>query len=278
MNRLQQDSLAGCAVDAARVAGEYALTHYNRRTETFLRSAHDIKLQLDIECQERASAIIRKGYPRHAILGEEGGHLDLDAEVCWIIDPIDGSVNFSHGLPLWCCSVAALSEKKIIAGAVFIPMLNQVYAATLNGPALCNGSPIRVSTVSTLANATVAVSAAARDMDEGRSIRVLEELLPICQKVRIYGSAAIDLCYVASGQFDAYAEPSIHLWDCAAGALVVARSGGRIEVLESLDAIRMRMIASNGLLHEAFGSAVRRGLSVQAATSTPVPSPWDSAH
>jgi myo-inositol-1(or 4)-monophosphatase len=270
------DSLLGCAVEAAQTAGRYALTHYNRRAETVRRTAHDVKLQLDLECQERASEIVRQWYPRHAILGEEGGSLDPAAEITWIIDPIDGSVNFSHGLPLWCCSVAAMSGGKILAGAVFAPQLQELFTATMDGPAQRNGASIRVSSIATLAEATVAVSVAPGDMDEGRSLRILNELLPACQKSRNFGSAAIDLCYVATGSFDAYAVSSIHLWDCAAGGLIVVRAGGRMEVLEVLNSIRMRMIATNGVLHSAFAPAIRRGLSLPMAAPTPMPSPWET--
>jgi myo-inositol-1(or 4)-monophosphatase len=274
MNRPKLDSLLGCAVETAQTAGQHALTHYNRRAETVKRTAHDVKLQLDMECQERASEIVRQWYPSHAILGEEGGEMGEADGVTWIIDPIDGSVNFTHGLPVWCCSVAVMSRGEILAGAVFAPMLQELFTATVESPTERNGSAIRVSSVSALAEASVAISLAPREADGGRSLGILGEVLPFCQKTRNLGSAAMDLCYVASGAFDAYAESGINLWDVAAGGLFVQQAGGTLEVLETLDNRRMRMIATNGVLHSAFAKAIRRGLALPETPAARPPSPW----
>lgn len=274
MIRPKLDSLLGCAVDAAQAAGQHALTHYNRRTETVKRTAHDVKLQLDLECQERATEVVRQWYPSHAILGEEGGEMGETDALTWIIDPIDGSVNFTHGLPVWCCSVAVMARGEILAGAVFAPMLRELFSATAESPAVRNGSVIRVSSVPSLAEASIAISLAPREADGGRSLGILGEVLPLCQKTRNLGSAAMDLCYVASGAFEAYAESGINLWDVAAGGLFVRQAGGTVEVLETLDARRMRMLATNGLVHAAFASAVRRGLGLPPEPAAPPPSPW----
>ncbi|MDZ4199289.1 MAG: inositol monophosphatase family protein [Kiritimatiellia bacterium] len=267
------ESLLACATDAAQTAGRHALNHYNRRAEIVRRDAHDVKLQLDLECQERATDVIRRWYPSHTLLGEEGGEPDPSAEVCWVVDPIDGSVNFSHGLPLWCCSIAAIHQNRVLAGAVYLPMLNECFTATMDSPARCNEARARVSATPDLAQSAIALSVTDSEVDEGRSLSVFHELLPVCQKIRALGSAAIDLCYVADGRLDGYVETSIYLWDCAAGGLIVRQAGGRVELLDRPDSRRMRLMASNGQIHDPFRDAVRRGLG-HSTGSTGLPDPW----
>jgi len=277
MNLSHLDSLLACAVETAQAAGNHALDHYNRRAEVVSRSAHVVKLQLDLECQDIAFQEIRRWYPKHTWMGEEGGQADPDAEICWVVDPIDGTVNFSHGLPLWCCSVAALHRGQAVAGAVFLPMLQERFTATVNDPARCNDSAIRVSDTAALAESAVGASALETSGDDGHPLRVYRELLPACQKIRMLGSAAIHLCYVAAGRLDGYVETLIHLWDCAAGGLIVNRAGGRMEILEQPDAIRMRLLASNGGIHREFLGVVRKGLGDAAGSGVPLPTPWDRA-
>lgn len=238
---------------AARAAGQHALNNFDRRHEVFQRLAHDVKLQLDLECQAQAAEAIRREFPEHQFLGEEGGQYTDSADALWIVDPIDGTVNFSHGLPLWCSSVAVRHAGQMVAGAVFAPMLNQLYTATAAGPALCNGQPLRVSTTSRMDEAIVLTGIF---KDQPLSLKLFAALTRTAQKVRIYGSAALDLCLLASGQAEGYFESKIYLWDIAAAGLIAERAGARVEVLERHDALACRLLASNGLIHEALKSVI----------------------
>ncbi len=245
-------ALLAVAVEAARAAGGHALRHRARRTEVARQSPHDVKLRLDLECQAVAEARIHAAFPGHAILGEEGRRPRPGAAAEWIVDPIDGTVNFFHGLPLWCCSVAVRAGGQTRAGCVYAPALDQLYTATRDGPACGNGNPLRVSETDALSEAMVATGAVSHVDDERRSIGVFEMLVPRVQKVRVMGAAALDLCHVAAGRIEAYVEMAIFPWDIAAGRLLVERAGGRVLVMRRWGGRRLAVLASNRRLHAAF--------------------------
>ena len=244
---LSPQQLLGVATEAAFAAGDHARTNIERRHEVFQRAAHDVKLQLDIECQARAAEVIRRHCPTHDFLGEEGGAYTDTTTPLWIVDPIDGTVNFSHGLPLWCSSVAVRQGGQVVAGAVYAPMLNQLYTATVDGPALCNSKPLRVSTVNRLEEAIVFTGIF---KDQPLSMNLFTMLSRSVQKLRIYGSAAMDLCLLAAGQAEGYFDSKIYLWDIAAAGLIAERAGAHVEVLEQYDNVCCRYLATNGPLHE----------------------------
>jgi myo-inositol-1(or 4)-monophosphatase len=249
-----------CAIDAARTAGEYALRNNDRRRETVKIFQHDVKLKLDIECQEQAENVIRKTYPDHDILGEESTtHADSPPDgIQWIIDPIDGTVNFTHGLPIWCCSVAARLQDKVLAGAVYAPVLKELYSASADTPSTLNGRHIQVSGISDLAHAIVHTGID-RDPDRtGKPMAVFEKLAFKAQKARIMGSAAYDMCQVAAGHSEGYYETSIFLWDVAAAGLIVQQAGGNIEILARLKgAHHMAFMATNGRIHKQLKNLIR---------------------
>ena len=247
------DELLMTAVASAHAAGNHARANWQRRHEVFQRSQHDVKLQLDIECQAQAQATIHDQFPEHKFLGEEGGTYTDTADYLWIVDPIDGTVNFSHGLPLWCSSVAVRHQGHMMAGAVYAPMLDKLYTATADGPALCNGQPLQISGVARLDEALVFTGIF---KDQPLSLNLFVALTRSVQKVRIDGSAALDLCLVASGQAEAYFESKIYLWDIAAAGLIAERAGARVEVLERYDALACRLLASNGHIHDALKSTI----------------------
>ncbi len=256
MNPVSTSRLLDICIAASQAAGRHATDHYARRTETIEVGAHDLKLALDVECQGVASAVIRREFPDHALLGEERG-LREDGEYRWVIDPIDGTVNFSHGVPYWGNSIAVQHHGRTIAGAVSLPMLGEIYTATADGPATLNGAPVRVSDTAGLDRSIIYTGMIETDGDDGVSMRVTMRLATEVQKLRILGSAAAELCYVACGRGDGYVETTIHLWDLAAGALFVERAGGTCEVLEDLGDYTMRFLASNGRIHAARRKATQ---------------------
>ena len=246
------DALLACAIAAARAAGLHALRHSRRRREVALRFAHDIKLILDRECQAVAERVIRRRFPRHGILGEEDSRARPPADIRWIIDPIDGTVNFFHGLPLWCCSVAVQVRGRTVAGAVFAPELEECYTARMGRPAHCNGKPIAVSTISRLKDAVIATGIAKEAERGPQSCAMFRKLCFHSQKMRIMGSAALDICNVACGKIDAFYESGIFLWDMAAGGLIAEQAGGRSEILAAGPGHRVNFLASNGRIHAAL--------------------------
>ena len=238
------------AIDAAHAAGRHALRERNRRHDVIELTQHDIKLQLDVESQQAAEAVIRRRFPDAAILGEEGGAGAVGERPMWVIDPIDGTINFFHGIPLWCSCVAVQAGPRTLVGAIFLPELDRLYTATADGPALCNGSPIHVSKEGELARSLVFTGFNKDFQRDPKTVERFRTILGRVQKIRLLGAAAIDLCFVADGSAEGYYETGGYLWDVAAGGLIVDRAGGRAEVLEEIEPLRYRFLATNGLLHE----------------------------
>ena len=252
--------LLDCAVAAAHAAGNHALKHRDRRDEADETSPHDVKLRLDRECQDMAMQAIQSVYPYHAILGEEDttDAPDSNSEYLWIIDPLDGTVNFSHGMPLWCCSVAVRRGHDVVAGAVYAPSLGELYTATADGPAMLNGSVLRPSSVTDLSRALVRTGVD-RFTDTGfPSLEILNRIAAAVQRPRILGSAALDICNVARGEADGYFESGVFTWDVAAAGLILQRAGGQAEVVkrQGPHPHRVMFLASNGPLHEALRELV----------------------
>jgi myo-inositol-1(or 4)-monophosphatase len=248
--------LQAVATLAARRAGEHVLANLHRRGDvnTLLRT--DVKHKLDVEAQEAAAAVILSAFPNHAILGEETCDAPLpESDTVWIIDPIDGTINFFHGLPWWCCSVAVRHKGETVAGTVFIPEMRQTYEATCDGPALCNGAPIRVSATARLDLAILATGADKWDLGE-HAFKFMRKVSEIAQRPRILGAAAVDMCMVAAGRLDGYFEPGIYVWDMAAAGLIVERAGGRCEVLRAYPGHRMAVLATSGALQAPFRDAL----------------------
>lgn len=237
------------AVAAARAAGTHALRNEHRRHEVDARFPHDIKLRLDRECQDRAEDVLLERFPGDPILGEEGERGGGSGERLWIIDPIDGTVNFLHGLPFWCSSVAFRHGGEVVAGAVYLPAFDACYLATSDQPATCNGEPIQVSMVDHLGDSLVLTGVSKHGSDE-KALKRLQDFVPKVQKVRVMGSAAADMCMVAAGRADGYYETSIYLWDWAAAGLIVQQAGGTVEVLERGRNHAGRIMCTNGLIHE----------------------------
>jgi myo-inositol-1(or 4)-monophosphatase len=253
--------LLACAIEAARVAGEHALRNTHRRSEALAAPRHDVKLKLDVECQSRAEEVIRSAFPGHALLGEEdaaGRPSGRASAYEWIIDPIDGTVNFSHGLPLWCCSIGVRRGADVVAGAVYAPAIRELYAASVDTPSVCNDAPIHVSTLEALDRAVVFTGTNKDASSVEASLARFNRIAQAVQRARIMGSAALDLCMVARGQAEGYFERGIFIWDVAAGGLIVRQAGGRSETVAELEEGRLEFLATNGRIHEALRRVVRQ--------------------
>jgi myo-inositol-1(or 4)-monophosphatase len=245
------DLLLAVARQAALLAGGHALNNPDRRRDANRVDRHDVKHALDDECEQIATGAIRSVFPDHAILGEEtaSGNEVPPPGVRWVVDPIDGTVNFFHGLPIWCCSVAAQVAGETVAGVVFAPELELCFTGVRGGRAFCNGMPLRVSDTGVLQQAVVATGAD-RSEDPSQAFRFLAAIGREVQRPRILGSAALDLCFVASGRVDGYFEQGIFLWDVAAAGLIVQCAGGSCEILREHGGHRMAFLASNGRIQQ----------------------------
>lgn len=213
---------------AAREAG--ALIRENYESELFINesTAHDIKLEMDVRCQDLIAERLLTAFPGHRLLGEEGDSGEATSDHEWIVDPIDGTVNYFYGIPHFCVSIALRQKGELLAGVIYDPMMDELFTAEAGGPALKNGRPIRASQRTELREAiiTVGFSKTKESLEAGlaRFARVADQV----KKTRMLGSAALALGYVACGRLDAYIEEQISLWDVAAGLLIVERAGGRV--------------------------------------------------
>lgn len=265
---ISPERLLETAVRAARTAGLHALANRHRRAETVMVAAHDVKLQLDLECQEIALGIVRADFPDHAILAEESAdlgqptHNPSGSPYTWIIDPIDGTVNFTHGLPWWCCSVAVNHGDKTQAGVVFAPASDELFTATQGGPARRNGQPMAVTGVSMMKEAMVLTGLDQKMTTQMPRLSLFRDIADNVQKARVMGAAALDMCRVAAGQADGYFEAGIYTWDVAAAGLIVERAGGRAETLAETAPHRLMYLATNGHIHGEFRDFLKARLAI----------------
>lgn len=246
MQNPTEKQLLNICIEAARTVGGHALNNIHRREETLATYDHDIKLVMDRECQTLAEQIVHSHVPDHAVLGEEG-EISADHDFEWIIDPIDGTANYTRGLPSWCCSVAVRRNQTVLAGCVYVPLQDECFTATLNGPALLNGEPIRPSRVPTLEKATF-YGGLTKDIDP-RAVALVADLCPKVNKLRIIGCAAIDTCHVACGRSDSYYEPGLYIWDIAAAGLIAERAGATITDWQRDEKHGIRFLCSTPAIH-----------------------------
>ena len=215
-----------CAQRAAQLAGELLRSRFSGDKIVDELSAHDVKLRLDKECQQLIADELRSDFPDYAVLGEEGGN---GGDYEWIVDPLDGTVNYYYGLPLFCVSIALRVHGELQLGCVYAPMTGELFTAHRGGTAQLNGQPIHVSQRTLMQQAIVFVGHGAHDESGEAGIRRFAHISSQVCKVRILGSAALSLCYVAAGKLDAYIEQSIHLWDFAAAQVILEAAGGILE-------------------------------------------------
>jgi myo-inositol-1(or 4)-monophosphatase len=218
------------AITAARAAGALLNSHAGRPPTVNEMLAHDIKLALDVEAQDLITRHVLDAFPDHAIYGEEGLAGNQASDWQWIIDPIDGTVNFFYGIPHYCISIALRHAGKIVLGVILDPARNELWQTIEGGPSLLNGAVIRVSDRAQLSDAVVSVGFSKTKATINAGLSLLPKYLERVRKVRLMGSAALDLAYVAAGRLDAYVEQSVSLWDVAAGKLLVENAGGKFEM------------------------------------------------
>lgn len=237
------------ACRAAREAGALLRANFETELDVDALERHDIKLALDVESQKLIESLVLRAFPDHAIYGEEGLAGDQGSETQWIVDPIDGTVNYFYGIPHFCVSIAMRRGGELKVGAIYDPMMDELFAVDFEGPATRNGKPIRPSTRATLAESVVTVgfSKSTESIDTG--LARYQAIAHRVRKTRMMGSAALALAYIACGRLDAYIEESISLWDIAAGQLLLERGGGSVVLTPSeRHPDKSGIVASNGFL------------------------------
>jgi myo-inositol-1(or 4)-monophosphatase len=237
------------AIESARAAGELVRRNLGTSLTVNVEEAHDLKLELDVSAQDLITKMLLKQFPDHAVIGEEGSIASAQTKYQWIVDPIDGTVNFFYGIPHFCISIALRQTDTIVVGVIFDPIKNELWHVLRGEPAFLNDRPISVSSRQSLSESVVSIglSKSPRAIEAG--LKTLNTLIRRARKCRMMGSAALDLAYVATGRFDAYIERSVNLWDIAAGWLLVEAAGGKMLVGPSpIEENKLSVIASNGQL------------------------------
>ena len=237
------------AIEAAYAAGGLLRAHYGRTLAVDLNEAHDIKLELDRRCQALIESCLLEQFPFHAIYGEEGMRGDAESEFQWVIDPIDGTVNYFYGIPHFAISIALRQAKKIIVGVIYDPMRDELWSVEEGGVAMLNNRPAVVSRRTALSEAIVSVGMAKSLTNINLGLPLFQRMLRSAKKCRMMGSAALDIAYVACGRLDIYVESSISLWDVAAGVLLLEKAGGKVVLKpHETDEEKFSIVASNGLV------------------------------
>jgi len=237
------------AVKAARAAGKVMRDNWLKPKRVKLDDAHDIKLELDVRCQELIEKILRAAFPEIPLLGEEGDSGDVTAEYRWVVDPIDGTVNYFYGMPHAAVSIALQRRGQSVVGVIYGPFTDELWTTVRGEPTRLNGKIVRVSSRSNLADTVIAMGFSKDRENLEKTLPHLNRLARRVKKIRIMGSAALELASVASGRLDAYIERTINLWDVAAGQLLVENAGGEFYALPAPHG-KLRMCASNGRLRQ----------------------------
>ncbi|MDR1123017.1 MAG: inositol monophosphatase [Endomicrobium sp.] len=222
-------SYANTALAAAKTGVNVLLSHYNGKLNIEYKGEVDPVTQADKNAQKAIIKIIKDIFPEHGILAEEDGIKETDKDYCWIIDPLDGTVNFVHGLPMFCVSIGLKYKDEIITGVIYAPVMKEIFIAEKNKGSWLNGKRINVSK-----NQNAIRSLAATGFpyyfrkDSKRVMKNFDNIVHEVQGVRRLGSAALDLAYVACGRFEFFWEEGLKPWDIAAGILIAKEAGGII--------------------------------------------------
>ena len=250
MKPVSTNQALAAAVKAARAAGKVMHANWHLPKRVNSAEAHDIKLELDVRCQKLIEKILRAAFPEIPVLGEEGISGDMNAQYRWVVDPIDGTVNYFYGMPHAAVSIALEHNQKSVVGVIFDPFTGEIWTTIAGGPTRLNGKAVRVSSRARLDEAVIAIGFSKSRQNLDKSLPHLNRLARRVKKIRIMGSAALELAYVACGRLDAYVERRINLWDVAAGSLLVENAGGEFYTLPAPGKYRYAMCADNGLLRK----------------------------
>jgi myo-inositol-1(or 4)-monophosphatase len=244
------------AIEAVVRAGDLQMAQFGGDFQIGKKGTIDLVTEVDIAVERMFRAMIAERFPDHQILAEElGGAATAPAGPCWVFDPIDGTTNFAHGLPIFCASLALEIDGVAEVAAIYDPNRKELFTAERGGGAFLNGKPLRVSSAASLVDAML-VTGFPYDVHSR-----VEEIVGLfgafvgqVRAVRRLGSAAIDLCYVASGRLDGFWESDLKAWDIAGGALIVAEAGGRVTDMSggTFTSRGGHVLATNGHLHGAM--------------------------
>jgi myo-inositol-1(or 4)-monophosphatase len=262
----------------AREAGALLMKHFHQHVKIEYKGAVDLVTVADRESEALILERIRKQFPSHDVMGEEGTRIETGSDYKWYVDPLDGTTNFAHGYPVFCVSLGVEYRKQRIAAVVYDPTRDEMFAAEKSGGARLNEKSLHVSTTAELGHCLIATGFPSQKRHKNPNIYFYHQLTLRTHGVRRAGSAALDLCNVASGRFDGFWEFNLNPWDTAAGVLIVEEAGGKVSDFSGgeFEIASRETLATNSLIHEAFLHEFQEILAGRGLEE--LPSPVTYAH
>jgi myo-inositol-1(or 4)-monophosphatase len=236
----------------AREAGSLVMGYFGQHVKIEYKGAVDLVTVADRESEALILKHIREQFPAHDVMGEEGARIETGSDYKWYVDPLDGTTNFAHGYPVFCVSLAVERLGQRVAGVIYDPTRDEMFSAALGSGAFLNGEAIRVSTTANLGESLLGTGFPSQKRHKNPNIYFYHQLTMRTHGVRRAGSAALDLCNVASGRYDGFWEFNLNPWDTAAGVLMVEEAGGKVTDFSGGDfqIASHETIATNGLVHD----------------------------
>jgi myo-inositol-1(or 4)-monophosphatase len=244
-----RNTLIKAAKESGKLMKEYSTKQFTIDSKD---SINNLVTEVDHASEKLIIGIIREQFPDHYILTEESGDLPKNSNTKWIIDPIDGTVNFANGIPICCVSIAVEQDGEVIMGVVYNPFINEFFYAEKGKGAFLNDEPIQVSSKKSVSNSCLVTGFPYKYSEGQGMLETFSSFIKQGIPIRRLGSAAIDLCWVACGRFDGYYEFFLNPWDSAAGFLIVQEAGGRVTDFQgnAYSPYQEKIIATNGLIHD----------------------------
>jgi myo-inositol-1(or 4)-monophosphatase len=263
--------------EIAREAGALLMGYFDQHIKIEYKGEADLVTAADRKSEMLIRERIRSLWPNHDVLGEEEGLRDSGSDYRWYVDPLDGTTNFAHGFPVFCVSMALAYRKELLAGVCYDPTRNELFSAERGKGAHLNQVPIRVSRTAKLSESLLATGFPSHKRHHNPNIYFYHQITLRSHGVRRAGSAALDLCSVASGRFDGFWEFNLNPWDTAAGVLIIAEAGGRVSDFSGrpFQLNSRETLASNGLIHESLIQEFEQIFAGRGLE--PLPNPMDHA-
>jgi myo-inositol-1(or 4)-monophosphatase len=246
------DDFKEVAVAAAKEAGNAILELSESEVTYRMKNSHDIQAEADLEAERIIINKIRAHFPNHSILSEEAGEDEKEAEYLWVIDPIDGTINFARHIEEYCVSIALSHNGQIILGVIYQPALGKMFVAEKGKGAYLNDKRLKVSDNDKLINCLVGTDMISSDLSaREKNNQLLTEISPMVRHMRIFGSSALHLARIAQGQFDFYFKMRYHHWDYAAGTVIIQEAGGIVTDTKGNPITRdsKTILAANSAIH-----------------------------
>lgn len=240
------------AVSIARESGALLAEMYETPLEISYKRPSDIVTEADRRSEALIIERLYKTFPGHAVISEEGGGQKILSDYCWHVDPLDGTTNFAHKFPVFCVTLGLVYKDEVVAGVVYDPTREEMFTAEAGAGAFLNGKRLSVSKIARLSESLLATGFPPFDDRHDLNLQLFLEFTLRSHGIRRAGSAALDLCSVAAGRFEAFWELRLNSWDMAAGCLMITEAGGRVTSLlgEPHRIAPVEIFASNGLVHD----------------------------